>query len=107
LVKLLKRGQTLDQAKELYHGAETDVGDWPWKLDDSTGHHVTGVVRGVTTFEREWSLLTPNGAKRIALPGKASIEGLVDGQIIVTLNEDWKPEGQDAKFVMGSIISLD
>jgi prolyl oligopeptidase len=107
VVKLWKRGQTLEQAKEVYRGAETDEGSTRARtLNDSGGHHVTILVRGVTFFEREVSLLTPDGAKRIALPGKAIIYGLVDGQMIVMLNEDWKPEGQETKFVMGSILSL-
>jgi prolyl oligopeptidase len=107
VVKLWKRSQTLDQAKEVYRGAETDeTGTWARTLNDSEGHHVAVVRRGLTFFEAEMSLLTPDGPKRIALPGKAGINGLVEGQMIVTLDEDWKPEGQDTKFVMGSIISL-
>jgi prolyl oligopeptidase len=107
VVKLWKRGQTLGQAKEVYRGAETDeTGAWARTLNDSEGHRVTIVRRGLTFFEAGVSLLTPDGAERIALPGKAYINGLVEGQMIATLEEDWKPEGQDTKFVMGSIISL-
>jgi prolyl oligopeptidase len=107
VVKLWKRGQPLDQAREVYRGGETDeIGASARTLHDGEGNQVTLVVRGASFFEREWSLLTPDGAKRIALPGKVAINGLVDGQMIVTLNEDWKPEGQDQKLVMGSIISL-
>jgi prolyl oligopeptidase len=108
VVKLWKRGQSLDQAKEVYRGAETDeTGSGARTLNDSAGHHVTLVRRGLTFFESEVSLLTPDGPKRIALPGKAYIYGLVEGQMIVTFEEDWKPEGQETKFVMGSIVSLD
>jgi prolyl oligopeptidase len=107
IVKLWKRGQPLDQAKEVYRGAETDVGTGAITLDDGDGHHATAINRSLTFFESETSLLTPDGAKRIALPGKAGISGLLDGQIIVTLDEDWKPEGGDTKFVQGSIVSLD
>jgi len=107
VVKLWKRGQPLDQAKEVYRGAETDeLGTGARTLHDGEGNQVTLVGRAASFFEREWSLLTPDGAKRIALPGKAVINGLADGQMIVTLNEDWKPDGQDQKLVMGSIISL-
>jgi prolyl oligopeptidase len=107
VVKRWKRGQPLNQAKEVYRGAQTDeVGTGAWTLNDGDGHQVTILHRGATFFEREVSLLTPEGAKRIALPGKAQISGLVEGQIIVTLNEDWKPQAQERKFVMGSILSL-
>ncbi len=52
-------------------------------------------------------VLTPEGAKRIALPGKVQIDGLLGGRVIVTLNEDWTPEGAAAKLVQGSIVALD
>ena len=107
VVKLWKRGQPLDQAKEVYRGAETDVAAETITLHDGDGHHATAVLRATSFFESEISLLTPDGAKRIALPGKASINGLLNGQMIVTIDEDWKPEGGDTKFVQGSIVSLD
>jgi prolyl oligopeptidase len=107
VVKRWKRGQPLDQAKEVYRGAGTDeLESAAATLHDGGGHRVTILLRGRTFFEGERSLLTSDGAKRIALPGKAEINGLVEGQIIVTLNQDWKPEGQDTQFAMGSIISL-
>jgi len=111
VVKLWKRGQPLEQAKEVFRGAETDEdGAAARTLHDGDGHRFTAAIRRMTFFERRWSLLTPAGPKPVALPGKARINGLVSGQIIVTINEDWKPEGLDAKhdtkFVMGSILSL-
>jgi prolyl oligopeptidase len=108
VVKTLKRGQSLDQATEVYRGADTDeVPTKPITFNDGGGHHVTVIDRGVTFFEDEWSLMTPRGAKRIALPGKSAVESLVDGQLIVTLNQDWKPGGQETEFVQGSVVSLD
>ncbi|MGA3234832.1 MAG: prolyl oligopeptidase family serine peptidase [Bryobacteraceae bacterium] len=107
VVKLWKRGQPLDQAKEVYRGAETDVLVEAVTGHDGDGHQATVILRRVSFFEVEISLLTPDGTKRIALPGKARINDLLKGQIIVTLDEDWKPEGGDTKFVQGSIVSLD
>jgi len=107
VVKLWKRGQPLDQAKEVYRATETDESANPLSLDDSTGHHATLVVRNVNFFESEAFLLGSGAARRIALPGKADIVGLLDGQVIVTLREDWKADGQNQPFVTGSIVSLD
>ncbi len=107
VVKQWKRGQPLDQAQEVYRGTESDVLVAPVMLNDSAGNRVPLLFRLVSFFDREMSLLTPGGAKRVALPGKADGNGLLAGQLIVTLNEDWKPEGSDTKFVQGSIISLD
>ena len=38
---------------------------------------------------------------------KQTYEGLLDNQLIVTLNQDWKPDGLDKTFPQGSVISLD
>jgi hypothetical protein len=37
----------------------------------------------------------------LAVPRKPTVSGLVDGQIIITLNQDWKPEGQSTTFLQG------
>ncbi|MGA7409418.1 MAG: prolyl oligopeptidase family serine peptidase [Bryobacteraceae bacterium] len=108
VVKLWRRGEPLDQAKEIYRGAETDaLPTGAFKLNDGGGHHATVLRRGVTFFEVQWSLLTPDGVKRIALPGKSDIDGLLDGRVIVTLDEDWKPEGAGSRLNKGSVVSLD
>ena len=51
--------------------------------------------------------LRPDGPKRVALPGKVELNGMLDGQVIVTLNQDWTPSGRTTKFVQGSVVSLD
>jgi prolyl oligopeptidase len=107
VLKLWKRGQPLDQAKEIFRGAESDTGVNAQRLDDSSGNHLTVVVRSIDFFNSEVSLLTPAGVKRIALPGKADVNDLLAGRIVVTLNEDWKPEVSGAKFLQGSVIALD
>ena len=107
VVKLWKRGQPLDQAKEVYRGKETDEAAAAGVLWDAQGHHAAIVERRPDFFTSEVSLLLPAGVKRIALPGKSQIEGLLDGQIVVTLNEAWKPEGSDKSFDQGSVVSLE
>jgi prolyl oligopeptidase len=107
VVKLWKRGEPLDQTKEVYRGKETDVSAGAGTLHDGQGHHVTIFNRGVNFFESEISLLTPAGPSRIALPPKVELNGLLDNQLIVTINQDWKPEGVATTFAQGSVVSLD
>jgi prolyl oligopeptidase len=107
VVKLWKRGQPLDQAKEVFRGTETDVLAGAATLHDDDGHQVTLAYRGVNFFEREVSLLESDGAKRISLPGKSSPSALFKNQLIVTLDEDWTPTGSSTKIAQGSVISLD
>jgi prolyl oligopeptidase len=107
VVKLWKRGEPLDQAKEIYRGKESDVSAGSTTLHDDQGHHVTLLTRGVNFFESELSLLMPSGPSRIALPPKVDLDGLLDNQLIVTLNQDWKPEGLNTTFAQGSVVSFD
>jgi prolyl oligopeptidase len=107
VVKLWKRGEPLDHAKEIYRGTPSDVSAGAGSLHDSQGHHVVLLTRGVNFFQREVSLYTPEGPKKIAIPGKSQIHGMLDGQIILELNEDWKPEGLTTSFPQGAIVALD
>jgi prolyl oligopeptidase len=107
VVKLWKRGQPLQNAHEVFRGKQTDMLLAPIVLDDADGNHAELLYRKITIFENEFSILTPGEPKRIALPLKADVNGLVKGQIIITLNQDWKPEGQSTTFLQGSILSLD
>ena len=105
VVKLWKRGQPLDQAKEVFRGTENDVDASGLTLNDSQGHHVTLFEHGLNFFESEYFLWTPGGNKKLALPRKVDVNGLLDNQLIVTLNQDWKPS--ETIIPMGSVISLD
>ena len=105
VVKLWKRGQALDQAKEVFRGTENDVSASGFTLNDSQGHHVTLFEHGLNFFESEYFLWTPGGNKKLALPRKVDVNGLLYNQLIVTLNQDWKPS--ETMFPMGSVIALD
>ncbi len=107
VVKVLKRDQPLSQAKEVFRGKETDMSVFPIILFDAEGHRATLFDRTVTFFEHEFFLLTPNGTQQVALPAKSTITDLIDGQVIVSLDESWKPENQNTSFVAGSIVSVD
>jgi prolyl oligopeptidase len=107
VVKLWKRGEPLEQAKEVYRGAATDVEVDALSLHDGQGHHATIFDRSLNIFEHEISLWTPAGARKIALPAKVEINGLLAGRLIVTIDEDWKPRGIDHTFAQGSVLAFD
>jgi prolyl oligopeptidase len=107
VVKLWKRGEPLEQAKEVYRGANTDVGVFPATLNDGQGNQVTTFLKAVNIFAIEVSLWTPAGARKLALPAKVRINGLVAGRLIVTINEDWKPQGANHTVAQGSVVALD
>jgi prolyl oligopeptidase len=101
IVKLWKRGQPLDQAKEIYRGTESDVRVNPSIFHDGAGHQLTLLYRGLDFFDREAYLLTPKGPARLGLPARFSVDDLIDGQVIVSLDQDWQ------NIAKGTIVSLD
>ena len=104
VLKTLKRGQSLDQAVEVFRGVDTDVSVSPYVLRDADGKVVATIAyRGVTFFESEKHLLTDKGAVKLDLPLKSSIQGYVDGQMVVLMEQDWPQKG----FKTGDLISFD
>jgi prolyl oligopeptidase len=107
IIKLWKRGQPLDQAQEVYRGTQSNVEVGASAIHDSQGNIAVTLDRGVNFFERELSLYTSAGIKKISVPGKSQLHGMLDGQLILELNEDWKPKGLSTTFPQGSVVALD
>jgi prolyl oligopeptidase len=107
-IRRWKRGQPLESAQEVFRGDVTDngYGDGPLVLVDGQGHRAVIVQRSLSTFATESYLLLPDGAKKLALPLKASVTGLLNGQLLVRLDEDWTPQGETTKFAAGSVVAL-
>jgi prolyl oligopeptidase len=107
IVKRLKRGQKLDAAVEVFRGTAGDggYGVSPVSLLDSEGHRALLILRPLSTFEREFYLVTDHGPAKLALPAKADIIDLLAGRLVVDLNQDWQVGGKS--FPQGSLVSLD
>lgn len=107
VVKRLRRGQTLDQAQEVYRGTATDVQVAPIVLRDAEGRvHGVGAYRGVDFFHRQFILFRDGGNVTLPIPQRASVAGLVDGRLLVTLDEPWQA-GPGLDFAADSIVSYD
>jgi prolyl oligopeptidase len=108
-VRQWKRGQPLESAREVYRGDVKDngYGDYARVFIDGQGNVAKIVARNLSTFAQETYLLSPGGPRKLALPLKAHVEGMLDGQLLVELDEDWTPEGQTNKIAQGSVIALD
>ncbi|HJV43068.1 prolyl oligopeptidase family protein [Caulobacter sp.] len=94
VLKTLKRGQTLDQAVEVYRGQKTDVSVSPVVLRDADGKVVAVMAhRGVTFFESEHYLITDKGATKLPLPAKVSLQAYLKGRFVFQLEQDWPEKG--------------
>lgn len=106
IVKRLKRGQTIDQAETLFTGQPSDVSVGGGALRDADGVIQAVIInRGVSFYESETHLLNADGTTtRLQLPAKSDIDALVQGQLVVTIKEDWTaPSGQ--AFRTGDVIA--
>lgn len=104
VLKLLKRGETLAQAHEVFRGAHKDGGYGvdPAVLRDDAGKVVDILaVRPVSTFDAEYYLVKTGAPRRIDLPLKAQYQAFVDGRVVFTLQEAWNG------FPQGAAISFD
>ena len=94
VVKTLKRGQKLDDAQEVFRGAASDqLMSMPILLSDGQGNRAAFLFRGVTFFGNETWLLTAQGTKRLALPAKSQLQGMIDGQVLIQTSEEWTSGG--------------
>jgi prolyl oligopeptidase len=106
VVKEWKRGTPLDSAKEVYRGQESDIAASASTLHDAQGDRMTVFARALDFFSTEVEVLTPTGPKRLGVPGKSQISGLLSGRVLMTIDEDWTPAGQAKTFKQGSLLSM-
>ena len=102
VVKTVKRGEPLSAAREIYRGQKSDVRADARVLREAGGR-VRAVLadRGVSFFESQTSLLTPQGAKPLPFPKKVQLVGLVDGKLAFHVREAF------AGFEAGSLLAYD
>lgn len=105
VVKAVRRGEPLSAAREVFRGAETDVGVFLGDYESEDGTRITTATRGVTFFAAETHLLSDAGAQKLTLPSKSTIRGLHKGQLLVTLEQAWTPPGAAAELPNAALIS--
>src|SRR6202034_3318753 len=106
VVKLWKRGTPLDSAKEVFRGKPTDLGAGGYTIHDNKQHELTLFVRSVTIFENETWVLTPDGPEHLIIPSKSNVAGLIDGRVLLSIDQDWTPAGQLQTFKQGSLLDV-
>jgi prolyl oligopeptidase len=106
VVKEWKRGTPLDQAKEVFRGQESDIEAAAGALNDAEGNTLVFFRRAIDFFSSEFQVLTPDGPKRLMIPGKSDLSGLLAGRVLINIDEDWTPAGQKKTFRQGSLLSV-
>ena len=108
IVKRWQRGAPLESAEELIRGEAEDVGVWPMALELEDGRILQGAAQADTFFTtRYWWF--PEGETdpvQWPIPPKSSPEGVYQGQLLVSLQEDWAPAGQAVSFKSGDLVAF-
>jgi prolyl oligopeptidase len=106
IIKRWRRGAPLDLAEEVFRGTAADVSVRAGVLHDPDGT-VRGVVmtRAVDFYVSERFLLTETGPLKLPLPGKASLQAFISGQLVFSLEEAWRRG--EASYPAGALVSLD
>ncbi len=106
VVRLVKRGQPLSAAQEVFRGQRQDggYGVYPYVLREPDGAVQAVIIRRpLDTYNAEHHLITPAGPQKLALPSKSTIQGYVRGRVIATLEQDWAEKG----FKEGDLVDFD
>jgi len=108
IAKRLQRGKPLSSAVEVYRGSPKDggYGVTPYVVRDAKGRSLSLVDRPIDTFHSQTYVLTPKGARRLAIPSKANVADLVEGRVIIQSQEAWSPVGTGKHFPAGSLLSV-
>ncbi len=106
VIKTLKRGQPLDQAVEIYRGQKSDVWARPDVLRDGDGNRVVLIQRGTDFFHTETYLWDGATAKRLPIPEKVSVKGLIGGDLVFKIEEPWPFQypGRVQTFPAGALM---
>jgi len=107
VVKTLKRGQSLDQAVEVFRGEVKDVGASPRVFRDAAGRRIVLIDRSLDFFNTAWFVLPDDGGApaRLPLPTRTNLHGFVQGRLVVSLQEDWRWNGQS--YPAGALVAVD
>ncbi len=107
VTKRLKRGQTLDQAVEVFRGKPDDVSADRGVLRDIDGKYVMDVAtRSPSFFETLTTFFTNNGPITLPLPLTSEFQAYHKAQAVYLLKEDWT-SAKGTVFKSGALVAFD
>jgi prolyl oligopeptidase len=107
VTKRLKRGQTLNQAVEIFRGEKSDISAGRRILRDIDNKYIMDMnVRVIADDNIDTTFLSENNAVTLALPPSSAMKAYKAGHLIYQLKEDWVSAG-GKKFNTDSLISFE
>ncbi len=106
VVKRWQRGTPLDAAQELIRGDHSDVGVWPFDMETDDGRVMFAVEANTFYDSNYWWLPAAGDPVRLPIPAKTSLNGVFQGQLVISLEEDWTPKPGGPRFEKGALVSF-
>jgi len=108
VVRIVERGRPLEAARELFRGRPEDVQVSPYAVyDPASGRAEVLIARAVSFFETETYAVEGGRALRLPLPLKHTVQGLLGGRLLLTLQQDWTPAAGGPTFASGALVAAD
>ena len=108
VVKRWTRGAPLEEATTLFAGDATDVGIWPFTLELDDGRKLSGVVESDTFFTSSYYIVGADDAvQQMPIPPKSNPNTVHQRHLLVSLQEDWSPDGEENGFRSGDLVAFD
>ena len=108
ITKKLTRGQTLDQAVDVYRGTKDDVSAGRGVLRDIDGAYVMDTAyRGIDFFHTQQTFY-PDGSTAVTLPlpQTSDFSAYYKGQAVFSLKDDWT-SAKGTVFKSGAVVAFD
>ncbi len=107
VTKRLKRGQSLDQAVEVFRGKSDDVSASRGVLRDIDGKYIIDTsYRGLDFFHTLLTFYTDHGPVNLPLPQSSDFSAYYMNQAVFSLKEDWT-SAKGTVFKSGAVIAFD
>ena len=104
--RIWKRGTPIEQAEEIFRGEKADVWAGAGLLRDNAGTiHARTAFRGTSFFESDYFVWKDGKWLQLDIPKKASLFGIVDGQLLFSTDVDWAVDG--TTFPADSLVAVD
>lgn len=101
-LRLWTRGEPIEKSKLIYEADKKDNGVWMYiSRAPEAQYNIIGKHLGFYEIEALWLDPTTGATTKLDLPIKSEIQGVIQGQLLLQLNQDWKSWKAD------SLISLD
>jgi prolyl oligopeptidase len=103
IIKIWKRGQTINQAQTIFEGQKKDMVVSGFTHFGENSDHLHLIQQNVSFFESKYFVFKDFKLTQLEVPESADLMSIHENKLIFMLQKDWKY--QESMFETGSVIS--